>query len=89
MYFWVWPWALGHGPWALGPGPWAMGPGPWAMGHGPWAMGHGPWAMGPGPWALGQPGGSHNLAATAWLVGWAARLVGKGDRPNLGMLVFH
>ena len=66
-----------------------MGHGPWAMGHGPWALGHGPWAMGHGPWALGQPGGSHNLAAPAWLVGWAARLVGKGDRPNLGMLVFH
>ena len=75
MYFWVWPWA--------------MGPGPRAMGHGPWAMGHGPWAMGPGPWAMGQPGGSHNLAAPAWLVGWAARLVSKGGRPNLGMLDIH
>ena len=38
---------------------------------------------------MGQPGGSHNLAAPAWLVGWAARLVSKGGRPNLGMLGFH
>ncbi len=45
--------------------------------------------MGHGPWAMGQPGGSHNLAAPAWLVGWAARLVSKGGRPNLGMLGFH
>ena len=59
------------------------------MGHGPWALGHGPWAMGHGPWAMGQPGGGHNLAAPAWLVGWAARLVSKGGRPNLGMLGFR
>ena len=75
---------MGH----VGHGACAMGHGPWAMGRGLWPMGRGPWAMGHGPRALGQLGGSHNLAAPAWLVGWAARLVSKGVRPNLGMLDF-